>query len=95
MSQLQGTQWTFADYDYLYKHYNTDGADKCALALNRSPAAITAKAMKLNLRPQGEFKEAELKQVKSYGKVLGTAMMFIIPYRTSYEIKEMMTCVTK
>lgn len=88
----QGTPWCFNDYDFLYKNYNKLGAAACAKELNRSVSSVESKAAKLNLIPQGEFKQYELNYASTYGKTLGTAMIFLLPYRTTSEVQELIEC---
>lgn len=88
----QGNPWSFYEYDYLYKHYNTDGAEACAKELGRSVSSVESKASKLGLLPQGTFKQFELNYASTYGKSLGGAMIFLLPYRTSYEVEELIAC---
>lgn len=95
MNQQVGTPWTFQDYDYLYKHYNTDGAVACADVLHRSVDHVEAKAEKMSLIPQGAFKQYELDLASTYGKTLGGAMIFLLPHRTTYEVKELIECKNK
>ena len=91
----QGTQWSFEDYDYLYKHFNVDGVTACAKALQRSETAVQSKAAKLGLVPQGAFTPQELSFANSYGKALGGALIFVLPYRTSVECEELIECKNK
>lgn len=95
MQNVQGTPWSIKDYQYLHEHYNMDGADRCAVALGRSPSAVSAKASKLLLDPQGEFTDEEIRLAKSYGNFLGTALIFIMPNRTHFEIEALLQCVNK
>lgn len=89
---MQGDAWTFSEIDYLYKHYNTDGACKVSDELSRSEPSVRNKAEKLCLKRSGSFTQAELAYASSYGKVLGTALTFLLPHRTSYEVKELIKC---
>lgn len=94
-ANVQGTPWTFQEYDYLYKHYNKDGGKKCAEALGRTIAQVENKADKLGLLAQGSFKQYELDFASTYGKTLKGAMIFLLPHRTSYEVEELIECRNK
>ena len=91
----QGMPWTFQEYDYLYKNYNKIGAIECAKHLHRTLTQVMNKAERLELTPQGEFKQHELDFASTYGKCLGGAMIFLLPKRTSYEVKELIECKNK
>lgn len=87
-----GNQWSFEDYDYLYKHFAVNGVVSCAKELQRSETAVTSKSMKLGLSSQSPYTAQELNFANSYGKVLGGALMFLMPNRTSGECKELIEC---
>lgn len=89
---MEQAVYTFEDYDYIYRHYNVDGAESVAAALNRSVQSVNAKAVKMNLVGAKEFTQQEKEYVRNYGKVLGTALVFLMPGRTSFEVKEMLAC---
>lgn len=84
--------WTFEELDVIYKSYNTDGAEKVAERLGRSISTVHNKADKLGLLPQGEFKKYELDLASTYGKTLGSAMIFLLPRRTTNEVVELIRC---
>ena len=87
------TPYTFDDYDYIYKHFNQDGPVSVAQHLGRSVASVTNRSTKLNLLSQGAPTAEELKYCRNYGKTLGTALMFLMPNRTTVEIEEMLACL--
>lgn len=89
---VQGNQWSFREIDYVYKHYNVDGAESVSKVLGRSVTSVISKAEKLNLKRKGEFQKYELDYASTYGRPLGGAMIFLIPDRTSLEVKELIKC---
>ena len=84
--------YTYEEYDYIYKHYNTDGAEAISQCLERSVPSIENKANKLGLSPKGVFTTNELQLAQKYGSTLGDAMVFILPDRTVPEIQELVAC---
>lgn len=84
--------YTYEEYDYIYNHYNTDGATAVAEQLDRSVPSIENKAAKLGLVNKGVFTTNELQLAKKYGSTLGDAMIFLLPERTVPEIREMIAC---
>lgn len=86
--------YTIDEYDYIYKHYNEEGAEAVGEALNRSASSVESKAQKLGLVPHNSFTDEELSLAKEYNKTLGTALIFLFPYRTVSEIEELIKCVT-
>lgn len=91
----QSTSWKWPDYSYLHRHYPSDGAKKVSVQLGKSLSNVENKAEKLNLNEQVPFSEEELKTASTYGKTLGTALIFLLPHRTQYEVKELLECVKK
>lgn len=89
---MQGDSWTFSEIDYVYKHYNTDGAESVANKINRSVSSVRCKAEKLNLKSCGEYTHNELNYTSTYAKTLGTALIFLLPNRTSHEVEELIKC---
>lgn len=89
---MLGNAWTYEDYNYMYQNYNKLGVDVVSQELNRSVVTVNAKAIKLGLKSAGPFTEEEKKLARSYGKNLGTALMFLLPHRTSVEIEELLEC---
>ena len=89
---MEQAVYTFEDYDYIYRHYNVDGAESVAAVLNRSVQSVNAKAVKMNLVGAKELTQQEKEYARNYGKVLGTALVFLMPGSTSFEIKEMLAC---
>ena len=85
-------KYTYEEYDYIYNHYNTDGAAAVAEQLDRSVPSIENKAAKLGLVNKGVFTANELQLAKKYGNTLGDAMVFLLPERTVPEIREMIAC---
>ncbi len=86
--------FTFSECQYLYEHFNLDGAEDCAEKLGRTVRDVQYEADRLDLIPSGEFTEQELKTVKAYMKCLRGALVFILPKRTPLEIEEMVKCVS-
>lgn len=84
--------WTIQDYDYIYKHYNTDGPKACAEALGKLPNLVNIKAQNLDIRYRTEFTTDELKMCRQYSSIMGTALIFLMPNRTVEDIKEMIKC---
>lgn len=84
--------YSYSEYDYIYKNYNNKGAVGVSEDLKRSAASVEARAQKLGLIPHGEFTKEELGYAEEYGKVLGTALLFLMPYRTIPEIEELILC---
>jgi len=90
--QNSGIPWSFADYKFLYENYNTLGPVECAKELNRSVSSVENKAEKLKISRQGSFKQYELDYASTYGKSLGTALIFLLPHRTTCEVRELLEC---
>lgn len=86
----KGTPWSFEEYDYLYKNYPTMGAEAVAEQLGRSVNSVRTKAERLMLWEHVGFQPEEISLIKSYGKHLGTAMIFLMPNRTTHDIKGML-----
>lgn len=84
--------YTFEDYDFIYKNFNSTPIAEIAEKLGRSIASVRIKAEKLGLIKTGEFTATEQQYARTYGKTLGTALMFVIPDRTSSAIKELLQC---
>ena len=59
--------YTYDEYEYIYNHYNTDGAAAISEALERSVPSIENKANKLGLVPHGVFTTNELALAQKYG----------------------------
>jgi hypothetical protein len=82
--------WTWEDYDTLRKEYPRLGNDIVNVIPNRSLATIKNKAEKLHTYNYPIVSAEERKLVDTYGNALGTAMIFLLPSRTVYEIEEML-----
>lgn len=95
MDSVVGKPWVFSDYDFLYKHFNTDGLEACAEHLERHREHVQLKAEKLGLYPSGPFTAQEIKYAKAYGSTLKGSLMFLLPGRTSAEIEELIKCAKK
>ncbi len=89
---LAGNPWSYAEYDYVYKHYSSDGPVACAEHLGRPVESVNSKAEKLGISINGDFTDTELQYARSYGSILKGSLMFLLPHRTSNEIEELIRC---
>lgn len=94
MSEVSNA-WRWEDYAYMYKHYPFDGRRAVAEQLGSSVTNTSAKADKLGLHEPMPFTSEETKFAHAYGRKLGTALMFLMPTRTSYEVEELLRCVRR
>lgn len=92
MQTVNNAPFTLDEYDYLYKHYAELGAAECAERLNRTVGSIENHAYKLGISSKSKFKQYELDYASTYGRALGTAMIFLLPDRTSTEVEELIRC---
>lgn len=90
---MVGKPWNYRDYHYVYRNYPKESLESISCELGRSPVTVKAKALKLGVKACGPFTDEEKKLARTYGKALGSALMFLLPHRTSYEIEELLQCV--
>ena len=89
---MGANSWTWADYDYLYNHYALEDSVDTAKNLNRAVLNIESKANKLGLTKYQPPTDEELKSSSYFGKVLGSAMIFLLPNRSLPELEVLMSC---
>lgn len=80
--------WSWHDYDLVYKQYPFKGVEVKDELADRTPTSIMTKAKRLGVSTDCPLTEAERELISKYGKDLGTALIFILPERTTEEIKE-------
>lgn len=85
--------WTWSDYDILRKGYPKHREEVYAKLKDRSAETIDAKAARLNVDHDNNLREEENKLLKEYGDVLGAAVVFLVPDRTVYEVKDALQCL--
>lgn len=90
---MQNDTWTFQDYDYLYRNYCRNGPKFVADNLDKNVMTTSKKATKMGLL-YGDYTEDEMNTIRTYGKDLGGALIFLIPDRCSYDLEEMSRCAT-
>ena len=88
-------QWSYADYDKLYNEYPTRDVVTLAKEMGVSVSNLVDRACTLNIHNMKEPEQKELELAKSYGKALGSAMIFLLPERTPQECKELMECAQR
>lgn len=92
---MDSNSWRWEDYAYLYKHYPKEGAKFVSSQLGRSVSVVVQKAEKLGIHENVPFSPEEVKISTAYGKKLGTALMFLMPERTTHEVEELLQCTRK
>lgn len=85
--------WTFEEIDTLYKNYAELGVKGCAELLGRSEDDVTKKVISMDIRYGMDFTDYEKKIASVYSDSLGTALCFVLPYRTPSEIESLILCV--
>ena len=85
--------WTWADYDVGRKNYPTKGEDTAELLQDRTASALLNKAQRLGVSHNTTLLEEEKELLKQYGSTLGTAMIFLLPKRTVFEVKDALACL--
>lgn len=85
--------YTLEEYDYIYKHYHCDSIESIADHLGRSVPSVEHRAAKLGLGVVKPFSGDEVQLAKKYGPILGDALVFLVPDRTTSEVRELNTCV--
>ena len=85
--------WTWADYDTVRKNYPSKGEATLELLTDRTPSALLNKAQRLGVSHSTTLLEEEKELLNMYGKALGTAMVFLMPKRTVFEVKEALSCL--
>lgn len=84
--------WTIQDYDYLYKHYCSDGPKACANHLGVPVGLVKIKAKQLGIFFKRKATKEEIHLCKCYSTALGSALIFLMPDRSVSEIEEMVQC---
>lgn len=92
---MLGNNWTWTDYDFLYKNYANLGAEEVAKRLNKPVDTVITKSEKMHLRDKHSYTKEEIKLSRAYGSILKGSMIFLIPDRTSKDIKELLACAKK
>lgn len=85
--------WTWADYDVVRKNYPSKGEATAELLEDRTASALLNKAQRLGVSHNTTLLEEEKELLAQYGNVLGTAMVFLLPKRTVFEVKEALECL--
>ena len=85
--------WTWSDYDVIRKEYAKDKSNVYSKLKDRSPEAIDDRAVRINVKHDSSLREEETKLLEEYGDVLGSAIVFLMPDRTVYEVKEALQCL--
>lgn len=85
--------WTWDDYDYIYNNFACGDSDEIAQHLGRSILNIEAKAQKLNVSKCKEPTTEEIQMYHNYKKVLGNALIFLMPDRSIPELGVIAECV--
>ncbi len=85
--------WTWEDYEYLYRHYNILPVNTIAEKLGRSVSSTVSHAEKLGLFPRSNFSRKDLLTARNYSGQLGTALIFLLPEYSTANIEELMACV--
>lgn len=85
--------WTWADYDIVRKNYPSKGEATVELLQERTSSALLNKAQRLGVSHNEALLEEEKELIKVYGAALGTALVFLMPKRTVFEVKEALSCL--
>lgn len=89
---MSNVDWTWEDYDYLYRNYNLIPTTEIAKKLNRSVSSVIGHAEKLGLYSKSGYTRRELGQAVTYGKQLGTALIFLLPEYSTAMVEGLMEC---
>lgn len=87
---MEVAKWTWGEYDLIRKEYPSMGTDLVTKLEGRSVDTLTQKADRLEVNTDRPFTETERALAEQYGKSLGTALMFLMPDRTPYEVAELL-----
>lgn len=85
--------WTWDDYDKLYKNYGVIPTEELAKQLGRTPISTCLHAEKLLLFSSEGATLEEYRFLKQYGKHLKQAAVFFIPDRSVNALEEMIKCI--
>lgn len=87
------TNWSLQEYSVVYNEYPFTGPVPIADKLNRTVNSVVGKAIKLGVEMPKPFTSEEKVIASTYGKSLGTALIFLLPNRTVIEVSELLKCV--
>ena len=85
--------WSLQDYAVVYNEYPFVGPVPIADKLNRTVNSVVGKAIKLGVDMPKDFTPEEKAIATTYGKTLGTGLIFLLPHRTVVEVGELLKCV--
>ena len=85
--------WTWADYDIVRKNFPSKGECTADLLQDRTLSALLNKASRLGVKYCPNLLEEEKELINLYGDVLGSAVVFLMPKRTVFEVKEALLCL--
>ena len=86
--------WSLQEYAVVYNEYPVVGPVPIADKLDRTVNSVVGKAIKLGVDMPKEFTQEEINLAKTYGKQLGSALIFLLPHRTTVEVGELLKCVS-
>lgn len=89
---MTNKDWTWDDYEYLYRNYNIVPVKEIAKKLDRSVSSVISHAEKLLLVPKSEFSKSDLALARNYGSQLGTALVFMLPEYSTPKVEELIQC---
>lgn len=89
---MNNKEWSWEDYDYLYKHYNTVPISEIAEHLGRSISSVNSHAEKLGLFPIFTPVQKDINLIRTYHKQLGNAVIFLTPTYSTAMVEDVIKC---
>lgn len=90
---MDDKNWTWDDYEFLYRNYNIIPVKEIAAKLERSVSSVNAHAEKLGLIPIPVFPKKDINIAQTYGAQLGTALVFMLPEYSTAKMEELLQCI--
>lgn len=89
---MNSKEWTWEDYEFLYRNYNLVHVKDIAAKLQRSVGSVVAHAEKLGLLPKVSTSQEDKNLVAEHKKKLGTALVFLLPEYSTAMMEDLIAC---
>lgn len=89
---MNSKEWTWEDYEFLYRNYNLVHVKDIAAKLQRSVGSVVAHAEKLGLLPKVSTSQEDKNLVVEHKKKLGTALVFLLPEYSTTMMEDLIAC---
>lgn len=87
---MEAQKWTWQEYDLIRKKFPDIGTELLSELPGRSIDTLLQKAGRLEVNTDCPFTDEEKALADKYGMTLGTALVFVMPSRTPYEVARLL-----